>query len=152
MTKTYTVTPLYRKSFISVEYYDKELSTGKLAIICEHLCYRYGEMEVELTEEEVEEIKDKEDIHFDNYESTFVEAIDGSNIYYELQNQDSFTIEELDEIKKSISSNNNEESEHDCVNIWIDNCNTEYMEEYGDWNLTDCLYSIRNGYKLELTE
>ena len=63
-----------------------------------------------------------------------------------------FTNEELDEIKKSISSNNNEESEHDCVNIWIDNCNTEYMEEYGDWNLTDCLYSIRNGYKLELTE
>ena len=139
MTQIVTVTPKYKCSFVAIEYYNKILSTGTNATIYEYNCYRWGEMEIEITEDEIVELyKNKEgDIDFTEYDSTFVCAIDTKNIFYKLVDK-GFTKTELNEIKESVTNKN---LEYDC--------DVEFMEEHGGWDLSDTLYSIKDGYEIK---
>jgi len=147
MSEVYLIEPKYKKSFIAVEYFDKILSTGKKATICEHTCFRYGSMDVILSEEEYNKLKKEENgmIDFSEHDSTFNEAINSTEIWYELIDN-YFTNNEIQEIKSSITEQNLEYD--DSYEYWIDDCDTNFMEETGDWDLIETFYYIKGGYNV----
>ena len=123
----YIIEPNYKKSTYQTEEWVNKLKNGKQVTIHVTSFYRWGIFEISLTEKEKNEILKKETIEFNDYEEFDMhEMWDGCDLYVEIQNEESYTKEELKEIKCLIYSNQEDkECESECESEYESECESE---------------------------
>lgn len=134
----YTLTNTYKKNSYENEYYTKNI-LGKRVTLIITTTYRWGEFEVNLTEDEKEKILNEEVVCVNDYDSSFVSNIDGCEQTEEIKNLESYTEEE----KKAIYNDIYEDVENEIL------FGKSELED-NDWDLDDVIYEIAGG--VELTE
>lgn len=167
-TKRYIAIPKYKNSFQEDGEYTKDLDSGKRATIICTTEWRWGECNIEVTEEERKEILKSNEVRLSDYLCEFRESTDGWKGENKLKDADSFTKEEKQEIMESLRNhedddeeeeeNSNEEDKPESdpkmkredFNIdelidYVGDCDTEYMEEEGEWGLDESYYYICGG-------
>jgi len=171
-TKRYIAIPKYKNSFLEVGEYTKSLSTGKEATIQYTTAWRWGECIIEITKEQRKSIIHMDDVSLEDYGCEFIESHDGWFDGVKLENKDDYTKEEMREIVNSMNPGDESDSDDDdddddaedngptvctddcaCNKHQDDNntitslydCDTEYMEEEGEWCLDETRYYIVDG-------
>ena len=138
-TKLYTIRPEYKKSVYQTEEWTNILSTGKKVILEITTYFRYGDFEVELTNEQKNEVLKKDEIILNDYSACCNEMWDGYDSFQEIQNNDNFTDFEKKEIHKLMYLNNEDPEDYD------ENCDNrideDILEENG-WSIDDTIYGI----------
>jgi len=140
-TKKFLVTPKYKKSLHTTEYWTHtEYSNVTLEITT---IFRYGEFEVTLTEDEYSTMETNEDVVIlNNYYSEFVCSIDGCEQIVEITGIDSIQ----DETEKNKILNSVYENVEDEEIFSID-----IIEENG-WDIDETIYTIIGGVELKLID
>ncbi len=134
----YTLTNAYKKSSYENEYYTKNI-LGKRVTLIITTVYRWGEFEVNLTEEEKEKMLSEDIVCVNDYDFSFVSNIDGCEQFDEIKDLENYTDEEKNAIYKDIY----EDVENEIL------FNKSELED-NDWDLDDTFYEIVGG--VELTE
>ncbi len=164
-TKRYIAIPKYKNSFQEDGEYTKDLDSGKRATIICTTDWRWGECILEITEEERKEIIKSNEVRLSDYYCEFSESTDGSRGEYTLKDADSFTKEEKQEIMESLRNHGDDDDEEensdeednsepkkkredfniDELGEYVEDCDTEYMEDEGEWSLDETFYFICGG-------
>ena len=111
---------------------------GKRVTLIITTVFRWGEFEVNLTEEEKTHIMSKDSICLNDYDYSFVSNIDGCERIEEIEDIDSYTEEE----KRAIYDDIYEDDDNEVL--------LSSMElEDNDWELVDTTYEIEG--EIELT-
>ena len=92
-SELYTLTNKYKKSSFENDYFTKDIM-GKSVTLIITTVFRWGEFEVNLTEEEKTHIMSKDSICLNDYDYSFVSNIDGCERIEEIEDIDSYTEEE----------------------------------------------------------
>lgn len=138
-TKLYIITPSFKKSTYAEEEWTKTLSTGKTVSLWITKDFRGGKFYIHLTDDEKDDILKKNKIVLNEYDFTCDELYNGYDPCVEIQSEEQFTEEEMDEIKEY-------EDEADA-----DFLTNEYLEDYG-WTLSDTIYGFDCGCELVSNE
>ena len=144
----YNITANYKKSTYQIEHWTNVLSNGKHVTLLVYTYFYWGTFEIELTDKEKEDILKKDEIVLNDYSVSCVELDSGCDCYEEIENDEKYTKEELDEINKLIYWHKDYHDEEY-------NTNTEYdfeqdILELNDWDLDDTIYGFDTGCELEL--
>ena len=134
----YTVTNAYKKSSYENEHYSK-IILGKRVTLIITTVYRWGEFEVNLTEEEKKKMLNEDIVCLNDYDSSFVSNIDGCEQFEEIEDLKDYT----DDEKRAIYKDIYEDVENKIL------FNKSELED-NDWDLDDTFYEIVGG--VELTE
>ena len=110
--------------------------------------FYWGTFEIELTDKEKIEILKKESIILKDYSVSCCQLDSGCDLDYEIKNEDKYTEQEIQELKKLIFWNKNYYDD-----VYDENC--EYpietdILELNDWDLDDTIYGFDSGCELEL--
>jgi hypothetical protein len=127
MTETYLLEPELTKSSYEEETYTKTINNKEVEIIVVSF-YRWSEFEIELSDSEKEEILKKEEINLSNYSIEFISNNDCFKMDYEINNENSYTEEEIDNIITHIYDSD-------------DDLNLSELEE-NDWVPGDVTYGL----------
>ena len=135
--RSYKIKPKCNKSTYQKECWENKLKNGR--DICLHVTtlFRWGTFEIRLTKQQKKDILKKQDIILNDYEYTVETMYDGCDIYVEIQNQDTYSPEEIKEINNLIYYTNN----HDSFE--------EDMLESNRWYLDDTIYGFTRGCTVE---
>lgn len=133
--KCYNIMPACKKAVYEEERYINVLSSSKKVVVTRTLFYRNGSFTIHLTEEEKNDIMQKDRIVLSDYEFEFNSLYDGCEQYIVVENEESYSKDELREIMESICED-------------PESCNAIFMEENG-WDLTETLYGFQCGCILE---
>lgn len=145
----YKITPEYKKAIYQEEHWVNQLKNGKRVILHATTFFRWGTFEINLTEQEMKEILEKDHIILNDYESSLEEMWDGCDFYVEIHNEKSYSPEEIKEIKSLIycpDFDNSTDYEYDTDNG--EDFEEEVLESNG-WDLDDTIYGISTTCKLE---
>ena len=143
-TRTYKISGMYKKSVWEREVCKNQLSNGKIVTYHISTCFRWGSFEIELSDEDkVAILANDEVIELNDYAVSDPEMWDGVAREEEIEDEDSYTPDELDEIKRLLFYS----KEDDELRDEDDGVSTDMMEENG-WDLDDTEYSICGGCKL----
>tara|TARA_X000000950_G_C13842072_1_gene630698 strand:+ start:1132 stop:1554 length:423 start_codon:yes stop_codon:yes gene_type:complete len=134
----YTVTNAYKKSSYENEHYSK-IILGKRVTLIITTVYRWGEFEVNLTEEEKKKILNEDIVCLNDYDSSFVSNIDGCEQFEEIEDLKDYT----DDEKRAIYKDIYEDVENKIL------FNKSELED-NDWDLNDTIYELVGG--IDLTE
>lgn len=136
-SELYTLTNKHKKSSFENDYFTKYIM-GKSVTLIITTVFRWGEFEVNLTEEEKTHIMNKDSICLNDYDYSFVSNIDGCERIEEIEDIDSYTEEE----KRAIYNDIYEDDDNEVL--------LSSMElEDNDWELVDTTYEIEG--EIELT-
>ena len=145
-SKLYKVTASYKKSTYQKEEWVNKLSTGKHVTYYITTYFRWGDFEVELTDNEKKNILENDDtVIMNNYSASVNELWDGVSHHEEIKDEEKYTSDEMKEIKKLLFYSK-EDDEYRDEDYGID---IDLLEENG-WDLDDTEYGINGG--CELTE
>ena len=136
--RLYTVTNMYKKSSFENAYYTKNIMEKKVTLIITTM-FRWGEFEVELTEEEKEKMLSEDTVCLNDYYACFVSNEDGIEQTEEIEGLDKYNEKE----KKAIYDDIYEDIENETL------FDLSELEDNG-WDLDDTIYEIVGG--VELTE
>lgn len=161
----YIAIPKYKKAFQEDGEYTKQLDTGKIAKIICTTEWRWGQCILDITEQQRKDITKNDNVCLNKeYHCEFCESTDGWKGEVILEDADSFTKEEKQEIMESLrihgdddDEENTDEEENpeskmkredfnvDELSDYVEDCDTEYMEEDGGWGLDETYYYIYGG-------
>jgi len=153
---TYTIVPKFNKSFVEIGHYSgKILSTGKIPTIKYTTEWRWGECVVHLTKEEKNSILLLDYICLNDYDCEFSESSDGWCAGAELEDENSYTEDEMREIVESACEPNEDEDEiqeivesacepNEDEKLTLDDCTQDGLEN-GGWDLDETYYYIDGG-------
>ena len=147
--KTYKITADYKKSTYQEEHWTNQLKNGKYVMLHVTTLFRWGTFEITLTDEEKEDILKKESIILNDYDSSLEEMWGGCDLCVEIQNENTYSVEEIQEIHCLIYSEdlpNSTECEYDSENG--EEFQEDIMESNG-WDLDDTIYIIASSCILE---
>ena len=171
-TKRYIAIPKYKNSFSEEGEYTKDLDSGKRATIFVRTEWRWGECVIDILEEDRKEIlSNNNELRLSDYLCEFNESTDGCKGEVTLKDADSFTKEEKQEIMESLRKRGNDDDDSDDdeensdeedndesepkmkredfnvneLQEHLDDCDTEHMEEEGEWALDETYYYIYDG-------
>jgi len=144
----YNITANYKKSTYQIEHWTNVLSNGKHVTLLVYTYFYWGTFEIELTDKEKEEILKKEEIVLNDYSISCAELDSGCDCYEDIENEESYTKEELVEINKLIYWHKDYYDEEY-------NTDTKYdfeqdILELNDWDMDDTIYGFDTGCELEL--
>ncbi len=149
-TKTYKITANYKKSTYQEEHWVNKLKNGRYVTLHVTTFFRWGTFEVSLTDQEKKEILEKEDIKLNDYHCSMEEMWDGCDRYIELQEEDTYSSDEIKEIHRLMYCEDLEDSSYE-----YDSDNDEFQEDILDangWDLDDTIYGFTTGCQLENIE
>ncbi len=112
---------------------------GKRVTLIITTIFRWGEFEVNLTEEEKNNMLTKAVICLNDYDFSFVSNIDGCERTGEIENLESYTEEE----KRAIYNDIYEDDDNEIL------YNTMELED-NEWDLEDTIYEIHGEIELTL--
>ena len=149
-TKTYKISANYKKSTYQEEHWVNKLKNGRYVTLFVTTFFRWGTFEITLTDQEKKEILEKQDIILNKYHCSMEELWDGCDRYVEIQEEDTYSPEEIKEIYRLIYCEDLEKSdyEYDSDN---DNFQEDILDENG-WDLDDTIYGFTTGCELEDVE
>ena len=137
MSLTFKVTPEYKKSTYSNEYWVKEFDGVEVCLIISTQ-WRWGEFIIHLDDsEDITEFKKTNPLIINDYCGEFIQTVSGCDVTHEIKN-----VERLSEdIKKAV---------HYDIYKYDDVLYEEYiLEEEKGWLLDETIYEIYNGFILE---
>ena len=137
-SELYTLTNKYKKSSFENDYFTKDIM-GKSVTLIITTVFRWGEFEVNLTEEEKTHIMSKDSICLNDYDYSFVSNIDGCERIEEIEDIDSYTEEENRAIYNDIYEDDDNEVLLSSMEL-----------EDNDWELVDTIYEIEGEVELTL--
>jgi hypothetical protein len=108
--------------------------------------FYWGTFEIELTDKEKEEILKKDSIILNDYSVSCPELDSGCDQYEDIENEESYTEEELLEINSLIYRPIDDE---DYDSDKEDSLDTSVLEQNG-WSMDDTIYGMDTGCELEL--
>lgn len=132
MESTYIIEPKVKKSTFSNEYWTNEVN-GKSVTITVTIMWRWGEFSITITEDQKKKIENSDELLLSDYEYEFISTDDGCERFIEIQNEDSFSKQELEKIYETMYEDTDEELYDEL-----------FMEENG-WDLADTTYEINGG-------
>ena len=130
-SKEYKINAIYKKSSYEEENWTKTISTGKNVIVLITTFFRSGTFIIYLTDKEKEEILKKNKIILNDYNASLEDLFDGCDRYVEIENQDQYTEDEIEEINDEVD----------------DEVDDEDLENNG-WFLDDTIYGFTCGCEL----
>ena len=135
---SYKITANYKKATYEEEHWINNINGKKVEL---HVTsyYRWGTFTINLTDSEKEQILKKERIVLNDYDCEFEEMWDGDSRYVEIQNDESYTHEELKKINETLYEDEDEIFDED------------FMEANG-WFIDDTHYGFSCGCSLEPIE
>ena len=140
--KTFKVSPMYKKSTFSNEYWVKNFN-GKdvYLIICTE--WRWGEFNISIKDNDNnQEFLEQNPIIINDHSGEFIETTDGCGYSHEIKNIETFS----EDLKKQVYEDIYEDlDEHILYDESI-------LEEEKDWVLDDTIYEIYGGFTLEVDE
>ena len=139
MENTYLIEPKVKKSTFSNEYWTNNVN-GKSVTIIVTIMWRWGEFSITITEDQKKKIENSDKLLLSDYEYEFISMDDGCERFIEIQNEDTFSKQELDKIYKTMYEDTNEELYDEL-----------FMEENG-WDLADTTYEINGGVDFKKVE
>jgi hypothetical protein len=144
MGHNYMIEARNKKSTYEKEEWHNKLKNGKNIIVEITTFYRWGTFTATLTKNDIKEIENLDRVIINNYDDfELIDMIDGCSAYIEITNENTYTKEELIEIKnlmycydgnKYTIEDEEEEPEFDICEF----------EENG-WESYDCEYGIDGG-------
>ena len=147
--KIYHLTADYKKSTYQTEQWNNVLSNGKRVRFEVTNYFYWGTFEIELTDKEKEEILKKDSIILNDYSVSCPELDSGCEQWEDIENEESYTEEELLEINRLIyrpiededydSDEDDEEYEYD-----------EDVLRMNGWEMDDTIYGFDTGCELTL--
>ena len=140
MENTYLIEPKVKKSTFSNEYWTNNVN-GKSVTIIVTIMWRWGEFSITITEDQKKKIENSDKLLLSDYEYEFISMDDGCERFIEIQNEDTFSKQELDKIYKTMYEDTDEELYDDEL----------FMEENG-WDLADTTYEINGGVDFKKVE
>jgi len=152
----YKIYPTDDNETYAIEKWTNTISSGKRVTISVTTIYRGGEFSMQLTEEDKYNMLMLDKISFDDYEGVCCEELDGgSGEPIEIENIDTYTQVEIDEITDLMNKNKNNDddcdddasyeygSDSDCVQL------TMRLESNG-WTMNDTIYGFTCPCNIEL--
>lgn len=139
MENTYLIEPKVKKSTFSNEYWTNNVN-GKSVTIIVTIMWRWGEFSITITEDQKKKIENSDKLLLSDYEYEFISMDDGCERFIEIQNEDTFSKQELDKIYKTMYVDTDEELYDEL-----------FMEENG-WDLADTTYEINGGVDFKKVE
>lgn len=139
MENTYLIEPKVKKSTFSNEYWTNNVN-GKSVTIIVTIMWRWGEFSITITEDQKKKIENSDKLLLSDYEYEFISMDDGCERFIEIQNEDTFSKQELDKIYKTMYEDTDEELYDEL-----------FMEENG-WDLADTTYEINGGVDFKKVE
>ena len=149
-SKEYRLTPEYKKSTYSNEYWINTLNNNKKVIYCGKTYFRTGNFTITLDNKEKEEIIKKDCIILNDYSSYVEELMYGSDHYEYIKDEEKYSSDEINEIKKLLYFVNSSDEESDNINYLEceDNLDIDNLEN-NCWYLDETIYGIDGGFILE---
>lgn len=156
----YIIQPTYKKSVVEEQYWCNTISNDKEVKVKVNNVYRWGEFYIDLTDEEKEDLMDREMIELCDYEHELLSCWDGGcDFWIDIVNEEDFTEKELEEIetllykwKKKLSiipEDGIGESEDDAEEDSDDEGYSYEKMEHNGWCETECEYVITSSCELE---
>ena len=139
MENTYLIEPKVKKSTFSNEYWTNNVN-GKSVTIIVTIMWRWGEFSITITEDQKKKIENSDKLLLSDYEYEFISMDDGCERFIEIQNEDTFSKQELDKIYKTMYEDTDEELYDEL-----------FMEENG-WDLADTTYEINGSVDFKKVE
>jgi len=143
--KTYSLTADYKKCTYQIEHWTKDIN-GKKVTLLVYTYFYWGTFEIVLTDKEKEEILKKDSIILNDYCISCPELDSGCDQYEDIENEDSYTEEELLEINRLIYRPIDDEDYDSDEEYSLD---TSVLEQNG-WSMDDTIYGMDTGCELEL--
>lgn len=151
-SQTYKLDPISKKSIYESETWHNTLKNNKPVIIKLVVQWRWGYFTILLTNKEKKKILKDKYIVSNNYSITIDELLDGGDSWTEIQNKESYTTEEINEIENLI----NKPKPLDMKTNKKMGYNISFKEdilELNDWERQDdTYYEIVGGCQLELVD
>ena len=151
--KTYSLTADYKKCTYQIEHWTKDIN-GKKVTLLVYTYFYWGTFEIDLTDKEKEEILKKDSIILNDYSVSSHELDSGCDQYEDIENEESYTEEELLEINRLIyrpvedEDYDSDEDDEECYTSDCDDMNTDILEQNG-WSMDDTIYGINTNCELE---
>lgn len=154
----YKIYPTDDNETYAIEKWTNTISSGKRVTISVTTIYRGGEFSMQLTEEDKYNMLMLDKISFDDYEGVCCEELDGgSGEPIEIENIDTYTQVEIDEITDLMNKNNDDDCDDDCD----DDASYEYGSdsdcvqltmrlESNGWTMNDTIYGFTCPCNIEL--
>ena len=143
--KTYSLTADYKKCTYQIEHWTKYINEKNVTLLVYNYFY-WGTFEIDLTDKEKEEILKKDSIILNDYCVSCPELDSGCDQYEDIENEESYTEEELLEIKRLIYRPIEDEDYDSDEEYFLD---TSVLEQNG-WSMDDTIYGLDTGCELEL--
>ena len=137
-SELYTLTNKFKKNSLENEYFIKYIMGKRVTLIITTI-FRWGEFEVNLTEEEKNNMLTKAVICLNDYDFSFVSNIDGCERTGKIENIESYTEDE----KRAIYNDIYEDYDNEILHATID------LED-AEWELEDTIYEIHGEIELTL--
>ena len=149
-SKEYRLTPEYKKSTYSNECWINTLSNNKKVIYCITTYFRTGNFTITLDNKEKEDLMKKDCIVLNDYNSCTEELWFGVDHYEYIKDEEKYSSDEINEIKKLLYFVNCSDEESDINNYLEceDNVDIDNLENNG-WYLDETIYGIDGGFILE---
>ena len=138
-TKNYSVEPEYKKSVIQIETFYKDIHGKGIANYKIYTYFRECSFIVSLTDEQVNEIKEKCEFSSMSYDCEIEYVSDIWDVQYEMVKRENFTIKDLSDIEKKLLEVFTHDDDHeyeDEYDIY------EKLEEDG-WDIEDTEYIMK---------
>ena len=137
-TRRYIVTPEYKKSVYSNEYYYNTICDKRVVLIITTM-WRWGEFVIDVSDEDHDKLMEVEKIVINDHCGEVNETTDGQEETEEIQNIDSYTEEEQKAIYECIYEDRKGGILYDL----------DVLEEEKGWVLDDTIYEIYGGFEME---
>lgn len=143
-SKIYNITASCQKSTYQEEHWINQLKNGKCIILYVTTLFRRGNFEIILNQEERKDILEKKNIILNDYDFFMAEMFDGCDFYIEIQDENNYSVEEINEINSLIYCEY-ENDYDDEINYQFD----EDILENNNWELEDTIYRFTKGCTLQ---
>ena len=138
ITNSYTITAARCDNTYSIERWQNVISSGKSVIILVSYVYRDGEFTIELTDAEKNSIIKMDEVDLSNYSNVCCERLREESLQgVDIENEEQFTDEELNEINALVYVRTGEEYD----NTKCYDTNAELLDA-NCWLLNDTLYGF----------
>ena len=147
-SKVYSLTADYKKCTYQIEHWTKDIN-GKKVTLLVYTYFYWGTFEIDLTDKEKEEILKKDSIILNDYSVSSHELDSGCDQYEDIENEESYTEEELLEINRLIYrpvEDEDYDSDEDDEEYKYD---VDILQMNG-WDMDDTIYGMDTGCELEL--
>ena len=157
MSEQYTLSPVKQDRMRTTERWTHMLHRKPVTVL-HFQVWRWGNFDILLNDTEKERILAHDTIVLNDYDIHGGELYGDRFVKYEILNRDTYDADELEEIRKLMFCEDGYEDEDDEeefdqylmeANGWSRERITDFIRSDVDWKMTDTVYEITGGVKLE---